>query len=317
MAPKLRPASRAHPTQGTSRKCASGPELDRALGVRHPRKHRPDAARRQSIRELIGKRGIRCRDIASIPRSISRVRRPLETHEGTQTRQLASPAQYLAERFRFPCKADIAAFRPSARALAPVTDRYVGSADRFKPGVRHRPRRNSRARKRRFPCNATRGDSVGRARTRSLWKRMVDDRAPRFLETFVPRQEKADHALHNGDPGPRTELWSREDPITLLGAFGLAASGWKEVSEAFRWVASQFTKAENFRLEVIAAGVSGDLAYTVGYEHSMVSRGDGPLRPHRLRVTHVYRREDGEWKVVHRHGDALETERVPSVVEQS
>src|SRR6187397_2158647 len=93
-----------------------------------------------------------------------------------------------------------------------------------------------------------------------------------FLDTLVPRQEKADEALHNGDPDPRMELWSHEDPVTLLGAFGVAASGWQEVSDTFRWVASQFSKGESFRLEVIAAGVSGDLAYTVGYEHSMVSR---------------------------------------------
>jgi ketosteroid isomerase-like protein len=136
-----------------------------------------------------------------------------------------------------------------------------------------------------------------------------------FLDTFVPRQEKADDALHNGDPEPRTELWSHEDPVTVLGAFGVAASGWEEVSETFRWVASQFSKGESFRLEVIAAGVSGDLAYTVGYEHSMVSR-DGPARPNRLRVTHVYRRENGEWKIVHRHGDGLEAEHAPSPSEQ-
>ena len=69
-----------------------------------------------------------------------------------------------------------------------------------------------------------------------------------FLDTFIPRQEKADHALHNGDPGSRTELWSREDPVTVLGALGVAASGWEQVSEAFRWVPSQFSNAESFRL---------------------------------------------------------------------
>ncbi len=131
-----------------------------------------------------------------------------------------------------------------------------------------------------------------------------------FLDTFVPRQEAADSALHDGDPEPRMALWSREDPVTLLGAFGVAASGWDEVSETFRWVARQFTDAEGFRLEVIAAGLSGDLAYTVGYEHSMVALDNGPLRPNRLRVTHVYRREHGEWKVVHRHGDRLDADRV-------
>jgi ketosteroid isomerase-like protein len=129
-----------------------------------------------------------------------------------------------------------------------------------------------------------------------------------FLETVIPRQQAADHALHNGDPEPRMQLWSREDPVTLLGAFGVAATGWGDVSETFRWVASQFSGGEEFRLEVIAAGVSGDLAYTVGYEHSRVSRDGGPVRPNRLRVTHVYRRENGQWKIVHRHGDGLEAD---------
>jgi ketosteroid isomerase-like protein len=132
-----------------------------------------------------------------------------------------------------------------------------------------------------------------------------------FLDSFIPRQEAADDALHNGDVEPRKQLWSREDPVTLLGAFGVAASGWDEVSKTFDWVASQFSKCEGFRLEVIAAGVSGDLAYTVGYEHSLVSRDDGPVKSNRLRVTHVYRRENGEWKIVHRHGDGLGSESAP------
>ena len=134
-----------------------------------------------------------------------------------------------------------------------------------------------------------------------------------FLNSFVPRQEAADAALHDGDVKPRMQLYSREDPVTVLGAFGVAASGWSEVSRTCEWVASQFSGSEGFRLEVIAAGVSGDLAYTVGYEHSRVSSNGGPLRPHRLRVTHVYRRENGEWKIVHRHGDQLPSDQAPDV----
>lgn len=138
-----------------------------------------------------------------------------------------------------------------------------------------------------------------------------------FLDTFVPRQQEADHALHNGDPGPRMELWSHEDPVTVLGALGMTASGWQEVSETFRWVAARFSNCESFRLEVIAAGVSGDLAYTVGYEHSLVSVEGGPVSPNRLRVTHAYRRENGEWKIAHRHGDPLAAEQAPPAAEQS
>ncbi len=131
-----------------------------------------------------------------------------------------------------------------------------------------------------------------------------------FLDTVVPRQEAADRELHNGDPEPRMAIWSHQDPVTVLGAFGVAASGWEEVSETFRWVASKFSKCERFELELIAAGVSGDVAYSVGYEHSTVSRDGGPMSPQRLRVTHAYRRENGEWKIVHRHGDGLAADSV-------
>lgn len=132
-----------------------------------------------------------------------------------------------------------------------------------------------------------------------------------FLDTFIPRQEAADYALHRGDVGPRRQLWSHEDPVTVLGALGVAASGWDEVSQTFDWVASKFSGADGFRLEVIAAGVSGDLAYTVGYEHTEVALDGGPVEPSLLRVTHVYRREDGDWKIVHRHGDRLRADQPP------
>jgi ketosteroid isomerase-like protein len=133
-----------------------------------------------------------------------------------------------------------------------------------------------------------------------------------FLEAFIPRQREADQALHRGDVGPRMQLYSHNDPVTLLGAFGVAAVGWERVSQTFEWVASRFSDGHDFQIEVIAAGVSGDLAYTVGYETSVVSVDGAPPMPGRLRVTHVYRRENGEWKIVHRHGDRLESNAAPS-----
>jgi ketosteroid isomerase-like protein len=137
-----------------------------------------------------------------------------------------------------------------------------------------------------------------------------------FLDTFVQQQEEADAALHAGDPEPRRRLWSRQDPVTVLGALGIVSNGWEECDRTFEFVASRFSNCERFRLEVIAAGVSGDLAYTVGYEHILASMDGGPVSPSRLRVTHVYRRENGEWKIAHRHGDALEDNPPPPMDEE-
>ena len=48
----------------------------------------------------------------------------------------------------------------------------------------------------------------------------------------------------------------------------------------------------------------GDMAYTAGLEHTSASV-DGQPRSCTLRATQVYRREGGEWKVAHRHGDTV------------
>jgi len=123
----------------------------------------------------------------------------------------------------------------------------------------------------------------------------------RFLAEMLPRQRTAEQALHNGDVEPRLALWSRADPVTLFGA-KLSSSGWADLEPTFRKVASWFSDSEEYEFEVIAAGASGDLAYTVGYEHNRV-KVDGEPGTYTLRVTHIYRREDGQWRIVHRHGD--------------
>jgi ketosteroid isomerase-like protein len=132
-----------------------------------------------------------------------------------------------------------------------------------------------------------------------------------FLATTLPRQLEAERAIHNGDPEPRLAMWSTNDPVTVLGAVQ-NATGWDEASKLFRWLAAGFSDCTSYRFDLIAAGVSGDLAYTTGYEHTSVSWDGVPLEPYTLRVTHIYRREDGEWKIVHRHGDKVSVDKSAS-----
>jgi len=39
---------------------------------------------------------------------------------------------------------------------------------------------------------------------------------------------------------------------------------------------------------------------------------DGVRQPVKLRVTLIYRREDGDWKLVHRHGDFAPVDQSPA-----
>ena len=130
-----------------------------------------------------------------------------------------------------------------------------------------------------------------------------------FLAEMLPRQRSAEQAIHNGDVEPRFALWSRTDPVTVFGA-KMSASGWPDLEQMFRKVASWFSDSAEYEFEVIAAGASGDLAYTVGYERNQV-KVDGEPRTYTLRATHVYRREDGEWRIVHRHADVPPADEVP------
>ena len=124
-----------------------------------------------------------------------------------------------------------------------------------------------------------------------------------FLAEMLPKQRAAEKALHDGDVDPRLALRTRGTPVTLLGA-KLTATGWEEIEPSFREVASWFDGSESYEFDVVAAGASADLAYTVGYERNVVVV-NGERREYVLRATHVYRREDGQWRIVHRHADPV------------
>ncbi|WP_320537752.1 YybH family protein [Pseudarthrobacter sp. IC2-21] len=123
------------------------------------------------------------------------------------------------------------------------------------------------------------------------------------ISSLVARHELAASAIHRGDPGPLIGLLSEDGPTTLFPAVAPGKSGWADVSATFRWVSTRFADGTPVVYELVAADVSGDLAYTVGYERSAVSVDGGPLEEELVRVTHIYRRENGEWRLAHRHGD--------------
>ena len=110
----------------------------------------------------------------------------------------------------------------------------------------------------------------------------------------------AEIAIHNGDAGPRRAIWSRNDPVTVLGAWK-SASGQHELDGLFSHLADGFSNGTSLELELLEAEVRGETAYTVGLEHTSASVNGVP-RTYTLRVTQICRREDGEWKVAHRHG---------------
>jgi ketosteroid isomerase-like protein len=127
-----------------------------------------------------------------------------------------------------------------------------------------------------------------------------------FLGWVETRLHDAELALHNGSAAQRAAIWSTNEPVTVLGAWK-SATGQQEVRDLFRYLETTFADCASYAHEVIAADVQGDMAYTVGYEHTTASINGEP-RTYTLRATQIYRREDGEWKVAHRHADTVPEE---------
>jgi ketosteroid isomerase-like protein len=130
---------------------------------------------------------------------------------------------------------------------------------------------------------------------------MMNAETREFVDEFLPKFVEAERQIHAGDAQPRIDLWSRYDPITVLGAKD-SGQGWEQLEPMFKTVAGWFSDPVSYNFELIAAGASGDLAYAVGNESNEVLV-DGTSRTYTLRSTHVFRREDGEWRTVHRHAD--------------
>ncbi|WP_209750523.1 MULTISPECIES: nuclear transport factor 2 family protein [unclassified Arthrobacter] len=124
-----------------------------------------------------------------------------------------------------------------------------------------------------------------------------------FLAWVRSALYRAEMALHDGDAAPRRALWSRNEPVSILGAWR-NAYGQQEIDEAFAVLERAFSNCTSYSFELQAYDVVGAMAYTAGLEHISTSV-DGQPRSYTLRATQVYRRENGEWKVAHRHADTV------------
>ncbi len=108
--------------------------------------------------------------------------------------------------------------------------------------------------------------------------------------------------MHNGDASPRRAIWACTDPVTVFGALKTVV-GRSEVDGLFSLLEKNFSNCTSYNFEIVAADVIGDMAHTAGFEHTQATVKGEP-RTYTLRVTQIYRREDGDWKVIHRHGDS-------------
>ena len=123
---------------------------------------------------------------------------------------------------------------------------------------------------------------------------------------FLKAREQASAAYIAGDMAPLAALTSRHDPTSFMPPSGALVTGAEAVMDAFEQGARTFREGSRGRFQIIQSGSAGDLGFWTGLHHAEVSiKGrDAPVAMV-LRTTEIFRRENGAWKLAHRHADFL------------
>lgn len=133
---------------------------------------------------------------------------------------------------------------------------------------------------------------------------MSDDQ--QSFERFLERRKAAALAFVRGDGAPVSQLSTANNPATFFGPRGGQLSGGAEIRSRYQLDASLFETGSDNTLEILHASASAGIGYWVGFQRTQarMKRNPKPV-PMNLRVTEIFRREDGDWKLIHRHADML------------
>ena len=139
--------------------------------------------------------------------------------------------------------------------------------------------------------------------------------ASRSFDDVLVRQRDALLAFMHGDTQAFKELYSRSSDATLVNPFGGVARGWDEIPERLDRAASYYVDGEVLSVETVATDHSDDFGYAIEIERVRARVGDRDVFDEvALRTTTVYRREDSEWKLLHRHADPAVDIRAPEAI---
>lgn len=131
------------------------------------------------------------------------------------------------------------------------------------------------------------------------------------LREAVAKFEEAQAKFSAGDPDPYIACWSRrEDALDLGTGGGYGMKGFAEISrQAKNYAPRSRTKGFKNTFEYVSVIETKELAtvvctqrWTPPAEKQLGTQEGTPLA---FRNTLVFRLEDGEWKLAHRHFDTL------------
>ncbi len=110
------------------------------------------------------------------------------------------------------------------------------------------------------------------------------------------------NAMFTGELAPMNAIWSHRDDVTNMGPFGGRLTGWQAVGAEFKKEAGMKLGGRVACKDVIIHA-GDDMGYTVCVEQGENMSADGKPVTVSHRATNVFRRENGQWRLVHHHTD--------------
>jgi ketosteroid isomerase-like protein len=107
--------------------------------------------------------------------------------------------------------------------------------------------------------------------------------------------------MTNGNSQSLSDIWSHSPEVTTMHPIGGRQVGWKDVWATWDQTAQVATEGQ-VRLKDQFIHVVGDMAYEIGVEDAGF-RIAGQKVTDQVRVTNIYQKEGGTWKIVHHHTD--------------
>ena len=128
------------------------------------------------------------------------------------------------------------------------------------------------------------------------------------LDEVIEKSHLALGEIVKGNPEPLKMVYSHREDVSLANPFGPPVRGWEQAAATIERAASNYKDGEIVGFENVAKYVTPELAYIVEVERYRAKVGGGEeLAPISLRVTSIFRSEEGVWKIVHRHADPITT----------
>lgn len=119
-------------------------------------------------------------------------------------------------------------------------------------------------------------------------------------ETFY----SALNVMFTGELEPMKEVWSHKDDVTYMGPGGGFRLGWKQILADWETQAALKLggKVEPKEMRIT---VGHDLAIVSNYEIGQNVSADGKPQTVTIRATNLFRKENGNWKMIGHHTDVL------------